>query len=81
MGIKNNGHVTARRLNLFVHLGEAGICKVCGIELEVLVAVWSLVVVLVGPLDVHYVHVDGEFKIAKVSVSLHDSVSADPIVL
>ena len=81
MGIKNDSHVATSLFNLFVHLGKASICEVGGIKLKVLVAIWGLVVELVRPLDVHDVHVDREFKIGKIPVSLHDSVSANPIVL
>ena len=79
VGIKDCCHVAARLLDFFVHLGEFGFSEVLWVELEVFVAIFSAV--LISPLNVHDEQVDREFEIRKVLISLHDSVSADPIIL
>ena len=79
MRIKDCRHVAARLFDLFVHLGEVSLSEILWVELEVLVAVFGSI--LISPLDVHDQHVNGEFKIGKVLVALHNSVGVNPIVL
>lgn len=79
MGIENDRHVAVRLFNLLVHLGEVRHGKVLGVEAEVLVA--RIGAVLVSPLNVHDMHIDGEFVVGKLLVALHDSVGVNPIVL
>lgn len=64
---------------LVIHLIDGVVCEVLRIELEVLIALW--VVILLGPLDVAPQDVDGKTIVCEVLISFHQHFCRDRIPL
>ena len=79
MRVNYHDNAAPRILNLFIHLSDLVVGEVLRIELEVLIALW--IVVLLGPLDIAPKHIDGEPIVGKVLVALHQHLCRDWVPL
>lgn len=79
MRVNDHDNAAPRILNLFIHLSDLVVGEVLRIELEVLIALW--IVVLLCPLDIAPKHIDGEPIVCKVLVALHQHLCRDRVPL